>query len=695
MSVESLAMPTMLDEICKLSPAVPALMTRLLEVAPPPQDHAGLLAVVLASQRCAETAFNTLQSPNHLAQDLIQGIDALANATVQYRVAQQIDDSSKSLSRRFSSLPVWSVLLEVSKRSDPPQSMLCAVGIAFSLSWIGKKPFARGYAISLRDDEHPFPSIDELIDARYDKDARMAHVWLRHFTEILDVFVATFDQKPGIPRLQKSFEQKAASEYQARAAYPNARLRAAVLNQRTLGQHQIEQVRRHIGNLESNDRLETSTTLWMVGFSGLNAQTVHRIPLTEAMPPDSTDWVVRIHIDLGLMQYSWEFLSHDAAKNHGVIGEPAARQFYVPLPVHCAEFLQTRLKINPDSKTLGDLIPALKTIVPHQSIFPSLAKLAPSFAKWGRSVSTVTSDLGIDRLIGGLLTASPGMFGRAKLYYARVQQREVWQAAAKVYQNFGWSQPVEIPEGEMAFGATVVPNNQVIRDRDALACSNLNLIRPGPRSALDSVICFHNAYTKAFCFRSLIRLTLREFDQFDLSANTLASDRTVDIFEKSAHGRTGGLPAVLTQTHHLEIKCYKHHLASLFKRLQHKATNAACITWLKAAATGGDVPLAQLIDNAGKPIPVRSLDVLGPDGGVPHRFALDVGRKWAENALRERGVATCDIDRVMRHEVLGQENNAALAIQSELDWVIRMRPILEDLHKQLFQSPLFGLVGAV
>lgn len=693
MSIESLSTPTVLDRIGSSSPAAQASLVRLLEVATPPQDQSGLLAVVVAAQRCAEAAFGRLQSPNHLAQDVVQAIEALADATVQFFAAQQCSDSRKSLSRRFTALPVWSLLLDISKRNAPPRSLLFSAGVALLLGWIGKKPFARGYALKLRDDKDPFDSINDLLDARFDQDARKTHGWLRHFTEIWDVFLATFDQEPQKPRPLKSFEHKAASEYQARAAYPNARLRSAILHQRTFGLHQIEQVRAHIAKLEELEQLETSTTLWMVGFSGLSAETVHRIPLALAMAPDRTDWVVSLDVALGVLQFSWEFLSADAAKNHGVIGEPAARQFAVPLPMRSAEFLQMRLRMNPDATTIGDLLPMLNEIAPHRSIFPSLADLTPSYAKWGRTISTITPELGIDRLIGGLLTANPGMFGRAKLYYARVQQREVWQAATKVYQHLGWSQPAAMPGGGMAFGAAVVPSNQAIRDRDALASSDLNLIRPGPRTAPNSVTRFHNDYTKAFCFRSVIRLALREFDQFALRANTLPSDLTVDVFEKSAHGRTGGLPAILTQAHQFEIKFYKLHLAALLKRLQHKTTKAECITWLKAATAGGDVPLAQHIDDSGKAIPVRSIDVLGPAGEAPHRFAIDAGRKWAENALRLRGVATSDIDRVMRHEVLGQENNTALGSQSELDWVIRLRPVLEDLHKQLFQSPLFGLVG--
>jgi hypothetical protein len=62
--------------------------------------------------------------------------------------------------------------------------------------------------------------------------------------------------------------------------------------------------------------------------------------------------------------------------------------------------------------------------------------------------------------------------------------------------------------------------------------------------------------------------------------------------------------------------------------------------------------------------------------------------------MREMKVMTRDIDRVMRHEVLGQENSTSVADDSEFAWIKRVLPVIETLADKLFTQPLFGLRSA-
>ena len=72
---------------------------------------------------------------------------------------------------------------------------------------------------------------------------------------------------------------------------------------------------------------------------------------------------------------------------------------------------------------------------------------------------------------------------------------------------------------------------------------------------------------------------------------------------------------------------------------------------------------------------------------------VDMGRKFFENELRRRGVPSACIDRVMRHEVVGQAAMSSMNFDSQFSWASRVRPILDDVLLDIFGQPLVGLRG--
>jgi hypothetical protein len=73
------------------------------------------------------------------------------------------------------------------------------------------------------------------------------------------------------------------------------------------------------------------------------------------------------------------------------------------------------------------------------------------------------------------------------------------------------------------------------------------------------------------------------------------------------------------------------------------------------------------------------------------QLAVDFGRKYFENHLRERGVLTQDIDHCLRHEVKGQEFSSAVAEEIPSTWRRRTQSILNAAATDLFGTAVAGL----
>jgi hypothetical protein len=140
-----------------------------------------------------------------------------------------------------------------------------------------------------------------------------------------------------------------------------------------------------------------------------------------------------------------------------------------------------------------------------------------------------------------------------------------------------------------------------------------------------------------------------------------------------------------------ELHWYFQHCKALRKRLEILGwSRGPAIDWLDAVVAGEDVPLLCTIDSPWKVVPIGTSHLLGVIG-KHFRVAPDWGRKFLENALRLEGVQTRDIDRQMRHEVLGQESMSAISDTSERAFVHRLRPALDRISARLYPRHLFGL----
>jgi hypothetical protein len=290
-----------------------------------------------------------------------------------------------------------------------------------------------------------------------------------------------------------------------------------------------------------------------------------------------------------------------------------------------------------------------------------------------------------------LLTADFCHTAKSKVYYCTLRQSEVNAAAAQAYRILGFDVPSETPTTSVAFGSKVTPTVQLIQAADEYLMQKAQKLRPGRNCSRTKLLCFHNAYAHVVAYRLMVLFALRETAEIPLPS---AGDGAISyLTEKSSAGRAGGMAAIVTELIAEQIKFYVAHCHAFNRRLGTDCTSKFQ-HWLNEAVNGR-TPL-QLRTCSPREVaqPIRTADVLEQVKNVA-TLAPDAGRKLLENLLRERGVRTEDIDRVLRHEVAGQEACAGVSDSSEFAWRKRVGPILNDIAKELFGSSLSGLAKEI
>lgn len=682
------------DELKDRGPEIKMAVIQLCDTATPPIGDPGLLSVCVGAEKSFAAAMTLLNEPNALALDVHAQLVSLAHACQEIYTERNFVDVRKALKRSLKAYPGWCALAEVGMSEISQHSgELAAMGVNFGLAWIKKKAIAEGYMTLLRT---RVPDSDLTIDALLDQispeSPGKTTRWLRDFGKFLTAFRENFDCRPNDPPKPKTFEEKAVSEWLGRSAFSSFRRRAAILDKTCLSQRQIKLACKHSGFSGFQSAAERRIVMWLVGFSGLNTETVHRLPICNSpLSPIPENWVAYYDVASGILLRDYSALAHEAASVKGHIAEPASYVCPLPAPEEIANDIRALLKERGPANTFGELLPALAKIQTEWSLYPSRDELLPSWAKWSRTLGPYMRQLGLDNFLTGILLGDLGQTAASKMFYALVEATELWATATKVYASLGWGVPVAQPLNRMAFGSQVVPSSTAISVLDSANLEIVTRERPRFRCSVEKDLAFHRLYTIAVAFRLMLLLALRAAKIIPISAAVDEDfDLTIDLTEKGSAGRSGGMAAILTDIIANEIRTYRKHCFALRNRLKNRGMKGAAIDWLDAVVNKVDVPLLSEINDMKSVSPLSTHTVLTAVCG-DQMLAKDFGRKWTENALRNAGFNTSGIDRVMRHEVLGQETTTAVADGCERVWVHRMRAVLNRVHAELFVAPLWGL----
>jgi len=665
---------------------------RLRKAAPPPLEHASLLAVVVGACATANAASALLQAPNAEATGLRDELQLLCVACIaEYEKRPGCIDSLGGLEGRLRAHPAWALLSQVgSIEAATEHPAITAAGVELLLSFHHQKPmataFCNGARIALQADELIGIGLESLLAVQ---DGEKVPHWIKHARATFAEFLSIFDAAPPRPLPTRSFEERARTELACRAAFASYRRRAGILDDTCFSRRQIAEAVAYMGAGVFRSPAERAVAMWLVGCSGLYATSVQFIPFATAC---ADDWVFAYDLNSGILRRDFRCLAADAARPRPGSSAPASFVALTPAPVDVRDEIQRCANATANPCEMGDVIPALRQIGPRDLVYPDLSDLSPSFARWSRTLAPFALQVGIDTLLAGITNGDLGVTARSKVHYCLVDLQEQWLTASALYAAVGWERPVPMPATGLPFGAAVVATSETLRQLDEELCRWVEKVRPPKRLASEGQLLeFHNRFVRALAWRLAVWISLRPAAELSLRASVDdRRDLCVDLTEKTSAGRAGALPAVICDAMRSALINYRAHCAALLDRLKTFGWSGPVVQWLTSVGKHEDVPLLGTIHSPKQLTPL-GMDELRKVLPGTSELAPDWGRKYAENHLRRAGAQSRDIDRHQRHEVLGQEQDTAVADGTEVEWVRRLKPTLDAMSRSLFPTPLYGL----
>ena len=337
-------------------------MARLSRVAPPPLDCTNLSWVCESTVRVVEDAFRLLRRANPAAQALREELASLLSACVSEYQRRGTADLEGGLDRRLLATPAWSALSIVRNMPEGTcHPALTALVIELALSWLNNKPMAVAFCNGVRAafEDADLLNNDLLKLMAVQEGERLPH-WIKHARAVFAEFLVSFDDLPPPPPAPKSFEEKAKLEFLGRAAFPTYRCRAGVLDDTCLSPRQIDEAMQFAGAGGFDSPAARRAALWIVGISGLFAESTRRIPLSTSAPDD---WVVRYDVMTGLLYRDYRCLATDASRAQTEGSVAAGFCLVVPAPLDVHAYLFAQAANTSGAEAMGDVIPGLDPIL--------------------------------------------------------------------------------------------------------------------------------------------------------------------------------------------------------------------------------------------------------------------------------------------------------------------------------------------
>lgn len=676
---------------CEVRRVEASALQALLDSVNHPPDLPHLQSVTRGALRSFEAALRLIECPNHKALELKGQLSSLCEATNSAYEKYVVADVASSHHRRLVEFQGWKALAEAAAVSAFEMDSLAhaALGVNLGLALLQRKDMANAFCRNVRKD---FQNCDLEVEALLRRPAGDPICpWHAQFYKFWGEFLVEFSMAPVPPVAELDIHQATKSSLIGRAAYPSARRRAAVLDSTCLSRDQVQVALSQDGRGVFNSANEYQFALWLTGISGAPIESAHRIPVWFGGQPTDQydDWTIYIDAESMLLKRDYSRLAKGAASATKLSSDEASFIYSTSVPDRFIPVLRHKAGIN-GSCTLGDIVPGLKLLRSEGSLYPSLSEFKPTWARWARTLGTLSIQEGDDTFMAASLFGDFGLCAKSKIYYASVSSSEAFRYQSSVYLRFDWGEISKTTGKSLNFGSRVVPMQSELLAADEQIARRVNELRPARRRSLEAVITFHNYVAAAFGFRWMLRLSLRSAGTLPLAADIYPEDITVDLVEKSSKGRIGGMAALLTKNFHSELLAYRAHIATLTKLTSVGEDLPELKSWGQEVLDRQPVDLVRTIQTDGTLLNLSSVQTLRALA-LDDRFAPDFGRKWTENAARIAAFSTSEIDRLLRHEVKGQESTASVSEGSELNWSRNVSTRLDLLHAQVLRGSIQGL----
>lgn len=688
-----------LEPLARLRAAVPANQQATLNLLigsvtmPLDQPHCGTAIVQLAA--CVLAYRSRINHCRPEFDALICDIKMIADIVIENLQAIQGTQPAGQMLKRTSRYPAWALLSELQTEQQP---LRAALGAEATFALLNKSQLNIRYCAQLRRDINKYGrpqvgedrNVDELKEmgfkgdwlARYQSTDRQ----VRRRIELADPDGST---SPDYSDHHDRFDILARLKW--RFDYPNLNHRQGRMDDNHLTRTQFSKVTAELRKgVERNDPKALVSSLSLL--TGLTPKLVTRLPIIQ---PNFPLHVLGLDVSRGCLILDFCFLFPSRKKplqTAAGLFPPSQDLLAIPLPVFLVEALRKRIAGAPKALRLADLVGTVSVDSRTSLLAEEHCKLIASLARASKSTAAVAIAAGCDRLVAACLTWDFSVVGSARMYYARLTGKDIHDGCSSLYAAVGWGE-LAVSEAQLAaVGSHCELSNDGVRHLFAHLALECRTTQPGRRANFGKLMVHHAHYTRYCVALITFNLGLREVDAYRLSARELlAGQDQITVHDKQGRNRLMAQPVPLNGVVREQLRQYAGHSEALIKRLQKLGATEA-LTFansLQQALLGGG-PLFLFRQLRGGVTPAGAANVWGT---LPAevRVPANAGRHFWQNALRFQGLGSRDIDRFMRHRVIGLENNTTSQTASPQQSFDRIDEVQCRVLKDLGVEVVVGL----
>ena len=657
-----------LEPLVRLRAAVPVCfhptLNLLLGTVTQPADQPDCVTAVITLINCLLLYCKQIPAIRTDFEKLLEDARGILTSINEQARSIQGNQPAGQMVKRVSEYPGWSLLLLMPDEALPLRQ---ALGVEIAIALLDRIQINKNYCTALRKDLNKYGRPQGEIERQPSDLAKLkfARAWIFRYERVDKEVRARIgqpdpDESPNSG--PKSVHDLIAS-LRARHQFPNPKHRQGTQDDSHLTTEQYARVALAIRSQVDSGQSE-GVVAALVLLNRLTPELTLLVPLiTRQAVLHGFGLDVEhgsIVLDLRAIFPNRRIPTTDTA----ALFEKSGDELTIPLPMFLAAELQRRLEQFRDAVVLGDLVNWIEISNTESVLDGEHCKLHSSLARTGKTTAAIAISKGVNRLVAACLTFDFSLIGAARMYYARLEGREIYEGACMLYSNMGWGEPAlnaaTIPSAGSLCTLTNAGTSQIF----SYLASQCSENRPGRRAGLQTLITHHQHYIRYVAALVSFSLGLRSITNYKLfSADLVSGQNQLVINDKHGGDHLMAQPVRINSLVLEQIHQFIVHSRALIKRLGQFDTvmsQKLQENFEEALLTG---LLFQFISSSGGLQPAGSDNVWGV---LPKNLKVpsNVSRHFWQNALRHEGLGSRDIDRFMRHRVLGLENNSSSQVSS-------------------------------
>lgn len=656
-----------LEPLVRLRSAVPAeyqsTLSLLVGTVTPPVDQPSCAdaVVMLASCLLAYSKQIRFFRPEFSAR--LDDASAIVDIVTDRKESIQGNQPAAPMQSRTAGYPAWALLLDLSGEQHP---LRVALGAEIALSLLDRSQLNSRFCTQLRRDSGKYgrPATCQERDIEDLKELGFGRGWLPRYQKIdrqVRRRVELPDPKgpirPDHANPQNAFELLARLRW--KFDYPKPKHRQAGLDDSHLTTGQFYRVASEV-----RQRVENGDAAGVViGLSirtGLTPELIMSMPLVNSTEPFD---ILGLDVPRGCLVLDLRALFSSRRRPSS---ETAALFYFsedllvVPLPIFLADELRRRQAAALESVLLGDLVGWVEVNSRKTLIADEKCKLESSLARASKSTPAIAIATGSNRLVAACITWDFSIVGSARMYYARLTGKDIHEGCQRLYTAIGWGESAVSVDELASVGSHCQLTNEGARELFTKLAQLSVQSWPGRRANFDTLMTHHMHYTRYSVALISFSLGLREVYAYRLNARELlAGQAQVVMHDKQGGDRLMAQPVNINGLVREQIRQYGGHCQALVERLgKMNSSDAASFGSAIELALRGHSPLFLVRQARGGIRPSGAANTWA-QLPIECRVPSNVGRHFWQNVLRTHGLGSRDIDRFMRHRVVGLERNTS------------------------------------